>query len=600
MRSLRTLPVIGICLLAGCSFTWDTQPKKPDVEKGFVDAKLKGLTDSAAYRDTVAEQGWIEGLRFMRVRGYGLVAGLGDRGSSECPEQIRDRLVQEMYKRAEFSGPGIKPARVTPEQIIDDKDTAVVLVEGQIPAAALSGDNFDVTVRALPGTQTISLEGGRLYTADLHIFREVGSGSSIEGQTLATADGPIFINPFEKDEGEIQLSAREGMVIGGGKVSTPRRLRFVLTRPSFQRVRMISDKINARFPQGRKVAEATTPSYIELKVPEEYADDPFHFLALVRHLYLPERPGFLEQRTKKLAEEILDPDAAHADIALAWEGIGRTVLPVVQKLYTDAREHARFYAAMTGLRLGDDVAVEVLAATVHDENSPYRLTAIEELGRARKSFRAAGVLRELLDDEDPRIRVEAYEALLARGDVIIRTEPVGENNFVLDEIPSAAGNLIYVRRTGGQRIVLFGSALRCSAPVFYRDRNEMITISAQPGDAALTLVRRTQFGDRQSPPLPGAPQLPELIHMLGDDPVATSDTDVHGLALDYSTITRALSDLCASNSINAGFMMQTASVEEMFGPLAPGGREETDNAPLRRRESDLDGEGPVNLDAGRP
>ncbi|HRX87136.1 MAG TPA: flagellar basal body P-ring protein FlgI [Phycisphaerae bacterium] len=578
--------VIGCSLLAGCSFTWDTQPKKPDVEKGFVDAKLQGLTDSAAYHDTVAEQGWIEGLRFMRVRGYGLVAGLGDRGSSECPEQIRDRLVQEMYKRTEFTGPGLKPARITPEQIIDDADTAVVLVEGQIPAAAQTGDTFDVTVRALPGTQTVSLEGGRLYTADLHIFREVGSGSVIEGQTLATADGAIFINPFDKaDDERIQLSAREGMVIGGGKVSTPRRLRFVLTRPSFQRVRHISNKINARFPELRKVAEATTPSYIELRVPAEFADDPFHFLALVRHLYLPERPGFLEDRTRKLADEIVDPDAPHPDIALAWEGIGRTVLPTVQKLYTDSHEHARFYAAVTGLRLGDDVAVEVLSAAAHDEASAYRLTAIEELGRARKSFRAAGELRELLNDSDPRIRVEAYEALLARGDVTIRSEPVGENNFTLDQVPSAAGNLIYVRRTGAQRMVLFGTALTCPAPVYYRDPSDMITISAQAGDEQLTLVRRTNFGHRQSPPLAGPTDLPELIHMLGDDPVATSDTDVHGLALGYSTITRTVADLSSGGFINADFMLQTASVEEMFGPLKPGGRPESEPISLSRAES---------------
>jgi hypothetical protein len=466
----------------------------------------------------------------------------------------------------------------------------VVIIEGQIPAAAQPGDTFDVTVQALPGTQTVSLEGGRLYTADLHIYREVGSGSVIEGQTLATADGPVFINPFGETKNErIQLSAREGAVIGGGKVTVPRRLRFVLTRPSFQRVRHIAGKINARFPQPKKTAEASTPSYIDLRVPEDYRDDPFHFLAVVRHLYLPDRPGFIEERTRKLGEEILKPNAAHPEIALAWEGIGRTALPIVQKLYTDRRPHARFYAALTGLRLGDDVAVEVLAAAAHDGDSPYRLTAIEELGRANRSFRAASVLRELLDDPDPRMRVEAYEALLSRADVTVRSEQVGENNFMLDQVPSAAGNLIYVRRTGGQRVVLFGTALTCTPPVFYRDRNEMITISARPGDDQLTIVRRTPFGNRQSPPLHCGPQLSELIRMLGDDPVATSDTDVHGLAVDYSTIARALSDLSAAQSVNAAFMLQTASVAEMFGPLAPGGRE----------ESELDGRGEGDW-SGRP
>jgi len=569
--------LIGCFPAAGCNFTWDLKPKKPDIEKGFVEATLEGLADSAAYRDTIAEQGWVEGLRFMRVRGYGLVAGLGNRGSSECPEQIRERLVQEMYKRAEFSGQGIKPARVSPEQLIDDLDTAVVVIEGEIPAAADRGETFDVTVRALPGTQTTSLEGGRLYTADLQIYREVGSGSVVEGQTLAVAAGPVFINPFSRDREEtIQLTTREATVIGGGKVTEPRRLRFVLSRPSFQRVRHIASTINSRFPSHKKVARATTPSYIELSVPPEFRDDPFHFLALVRHLFLPQRPGFVDERTRNLAEEILESGAPHADIALAWEGIGRTALPIVQKLYTHEREHARFYAAIAGLRLGDDVAVEVIAAVAQDERSTYRLTAIEEMGRARRSFRAAGALRRLLDDPDPRIRVEAYEALLARGDTLIRSEQIGNSNFVLDQVPSAAGNLIYVRRTGDQRIALLGTALTCGRPVYYRDRNEMITITASAGADRLTLIRRTPFGNQQSPPLPAEPDLPALIRMLGDDPVATSVTDVHGLALDYSTLARLLYDLCASEAINADFMMQTPSVTELFGPQNTGGREESD------------------------
>jgi len=574
-RLLVTLPLVFV--LAGCEFTWKTSERKPDVEKGFVDAHVRGLAESAAYRDTISEQGWIEGLRYMRVRGYGIVAGLGDRGSRECPERIRERLVQEMYKRAEFSGAGIKPARVSPEQIIDDLDTAVVVIEGEIPAAAQLGDRFDVNVSALSGTQTVSLEGGRLYTADLHIYREVGSGAVVEGKALATADGPVFINPFASGKKEeIRLRAREGVVIGGGKVTVPRRLRFVLSRPSYQRVRHITSVINARFPDPQKVARATSPSYVELRVPDEFQEDPFHFLALVRHLYVAERPGFLEERTLKLAEEILEPDAPHADIALAWEGIGRTVLPTVQKLYTSEQPHARFYAALTGLRLGDDVAVEVLDSVARDSGSDYRLTAIEEMARARRSHRAAGALRGLLDDPDPRIRVEAYEALLAREDRVIRSEPVGENNFVLDQVPSAAGNLVYVRRTGGQRIALFGTGLRCRPPVFYRDGNEMITLSAAAGARELTVIRRTPFGNQQSPPLPAAQSLPELIHMLGDDPVPLSDSEVHGLAVDYSTLARALSELINAGAINAEFMLQTVSVQEMFGPMSTSGREESD------------------------
>jgi hypothetical protein len=260
---------------------------------------------------------------------------------------------------------------------------------------------------------------------------------------------------------------------------------------------------------------------------------------------------------------------------LAWEGIGRTVLPTIQELYASEKPHASFYAALAGLRLGDDVAVDVLRTVADNTESPYRLTAIEELGRADMMPQAAYALRALLDDPDPRIRVEAYEALLARNDRLIDTHIIGENSFALDKVPSQAPNLIYVRRTGKPRIAVFGGSVRCVPPLFYRDESGSITINAEINDSNLTLIRKTPFKGRVSPPLPCDFDLGELIGMLGDDP-RVKGSAIHGLALDYSSIARALYELCRNDSINAQFMIQTTSVTEMFGPTAPTGRAETD------------------------
>lgn len=580
-RTLLATLLVAVIGLSACNgefgtITWDFTKKKPDIEADVVDTETDDLADSAAYRDTIAEQGWIEGLRKMRVRGFGIVAGLGDRGSRECPRAIRDRLIQDMYKRPEFRGTGLKPAPVKPEQIIDDADTAVVVIEGEITAAAVKGDRFDLQVEALPGTQTTSLEGGRLYTTDLHVYRNLERGGNVEGKVLASAAGAVFINPFtDAPDAATQANVREGFVLGGGTVQENRRVRFVLSNPSYRRSRAIAECINARFAATRKVAEAESPAYIELRIPRRYQHDPFRFLALLRHLYLPRAPGFTDRRTAELAKEILAEDAPHADIALAWEGIGRTALPVVQKLYTDAPPHASFYAALAGLRMGDTSAIEILGQFASDRASPYRLTAIEELGLARNVLRAARPLRELLDDPDPRIRVEAYEALLARSDRVIETRWIGGDHFALDHVPSSAGNLIYVRRTGEPRIALFGDLIQCVPPVFYRAPDGSITINAQTNDKRLTLVRKTTFGDRLSPPLAASFSVEELIGMLGDNPEVEAD-QVHGLALDYSSITRALHELCRAEAINARFMLQTHSVTEMFGPLTPTGRAESD------------------------
>lgn len=567
-------------LAQGCddfAITWDFQKPKKDTDDKYVDTTLGDLAKSGAYRDTIAEQGWIEGLRLMQVRGYGLVAGLGTHGSRECPRGVRERLIQSMYKKPEFSGSGLEPAPISPEQLIADLDTAVVMIEGEIPAAAAKGDTFDVFIRALPGTQTVSLEGGSLYTADLHIYRDVPSGGAVEGGVLATAHGPIFVNPFASGpEAATKRSPREGIVIGGGCVEEPRRIRFVLTSPSYQRARTVTDAINARFSSSRKVADADSPSHVNLRIPGEFREDPFHFIALVRHLYLTQRQGFADERAKELAEEILSETAPHADIALAWEGIGRTVLPILQRLYENDRPHVRFYAALTGLRLGDEVAVQVLAPFAKSADSPYRLTAIEEFGRAIRCIRAANVLRELLDDSDPRIRVEAYEALLARDDRFINRKLIGDGNFSLDRVESVAENIVYVRRTGFPRVVLIGSDLHCKPPLFYQDPNELLTLTADENARRLTIVRRSPFGGASSPPLPGPLDLGDLVDMLGDDPVVGADGQVHGLAVGYSTIVHALYTLCATDAVNAAFMMQAATVTEMFGPMSTTGREESD------------------------
>lgn len=584
----RHVNLLGLCLLSclsGCGdgflkFKWDLTEEKPDVEEGFVDANVEGISDSKAYLDTVAAQGYVEGLRRMRVRGYGLVAGLGTTGSSECPKNIRDRLVQEMYKRPEFSRQGIKPAAVSPEQVLRSLDTAVVVIEGEIPAAAQKGTAFDIMVRALAGTQTTSLAGGSLYTADLFVYRENAAGGAVEGRALATASGPVFVNPFSSSEEESERRTtsmeRQGIILGGGKTISPRRIRYVLSTPSYRRARLITDTANARFPWRGGVAKAESPSNITLRIPHAYRDDPFHFIALFRHLYLPKRQGFLETRTQELAKEILEPNAPHADIAIAWEGIGRTVLPTVQELYTDNRPYVRFYSAITGMRLGDGLAVDVVGEFALNPESPFRLTAIDELRNASDSYRTSVVLRRLLSDKDPRIRVEAYEALLPRRDEMIRTAKIGHNNFMLDKVDSPGPNLVYVRRTGDQRIALLGDSMYCMPPVFYQDPNNLITINAEEDDRKLTLIRRAKFGDQISPPLPADFELGRLIDMLGNDPKGASEDSIHGLALDYATITRTLHDLCKSGGINAKFMLQRNTTTEMFGPMTSTGRSESD------------------------
>ncbi len=488
MITSRAIFAVAAGLLActpGCreGWQWPGQAKESVAQGQAGD----GPETSAAYRDTIAEHVWIEGLRRMRVAGYGLVVGLGTGGSADCPRKVRSRLLQEMHKRPEFFRAGSRSNPITPGMMIDDPDTAVVSVQGEIPAGAVGGSPFDVSVSALPGTQTTSLRGGWLYTCDLNVYRMLTPTAGLAGKVLARASGPVFLNPFsDRPDAATRSTERVGRIVGGGMVATDRRLRLVLMRPSYSRVRAIAARINARFGGARQIADPTSPSFVQLTVPDKYASDPKRFIVLVQHLYLPQHAGFSGLRTQELATELVKPDAPYEDIALAWEGIGRTVLPTISKLYSHQSRAVRYCAALTGLRLGDDVAIEVVAQQARDAGSPYRFDAIAALGQAGDMSRAARPLRALLDHEDVNVRVAAYQALLERNDREIVTRQVGRDNYALDLVPSTAENLIYVKRNESRRIVVFGSGVRCRPPLFYRHPSGEITINAYQGDEALT------------------------------------------------------------------------------------------------------------------
>lgn len=534
------------------------------------------LAKSAAYRDTIGALTYYDGMGPMRVRGYGLVVGLGKNGSSDCPRPIYDRLVQSLYKHHRFTSSVVGVRNITPEQLIADPDTAVVLVQGEIPAAAVAGTRFDVGVMALPGTQTKSLRGGRLFTADLEVFREVGPSASISGQILALAAGPVFLNPFAEGDAATKANPLEGIVVGGGIAVKDRRVRLVLTQPSYPKARQIQDRINAQFSGPTKVADALSPSFIQLRVPQEYHDDTGHFLSLVRSLYLTRDPAFEGARAAALAEEIIHPTAAHAPISQCFEGLGRAALPKLNELYVHSKDYVSFHAAVAGMRLGDHVACDCLAMHAAKVDGEFRYPAIRALSEARGMGAAAVALRKLLHDSDPRVQIAAYEALVKRNDPTIESVPIAGDNFVLDHIPEASSNFIYVKRTGSRRIALFGDELQCSPPVLYRAPDGCVTLNAATGEEELTILRSVVASGSMSPPITAPRSLPPLIRLLGSEAVIASGGTVTGLGLDYGAVVRALYYLCQDRAVNAKFILEQPNAAELFGPAQLSGRPESE------------------------
>ena len=72
-HSGKIIALAASLTLSGC--TWGTEERQR-LDLG-VEPLASLLADSAAYRDTIGAYTYYEGLRSMRVRGYGLVVGLG-------------------------------------------------------------------------------------------------------------------------------------------------------------------------------------------------------------------------------------------------------------------------------------------------------------------------------------------------------------------------------------------------------------------------------------------------------------------------------------------------------------------------------------------
>ncbi len=93
-----------------------------------VEARPGALAESAVFRDTIGAATFYEGLAPLSVSGYGLVGGLGRNGSRDCPKDIYDGLVQELYKLQHRPARVVGVDQVTPEALINDLDTAVVVI----------------------------------------------------------------------------------------------------------------------------------------------------------------------------------------------------------------------------------------------------------------------------------------------------------------------------------------------------------------------------------------------------------------------------------------------------------------------------------------
>ena len=545
-----------LLLGAGCKTRaeWDRFFHRPASQQP--EAEPRTASSSLAMRGTIAPLVTIQSLQYQQVRGFGLVVDLVDTGGRDGPEVVRKYLLKEIRRREQDVSPTHSPL-----EILNSRDSTMVELTGFIPAGAEKGDRFDVSIRAL-GTEATSLVGGRLVLGELKVYAATPSGV-LGGKTLAVAEGPVFVSPFDRlGRPTDKVDLRRGVALGGGTVQQPRLLRLVLNEASPSRAQRIERRLNSRYAGEEPVAIGRSTGVLELKIPREFRGHKRTFLERALRTTLNGDPPFLKRRSQELIREFKKPEADGNAIGLALEAIGAIVLPDMQPLYADKSVAVSYYASRTGVRLGDREAGRVLARLAEDAASPFRKQAIDELGWAVKMYAAGETLRKLLSDPNDDIRIAAYKALRRRPHPAIETKVLDEDNLFLDTVDSRGSYLIYIQRRSAPRIAVFGRHMACTPPVMFPgdrdDGRRLVTqLSARSGDEALTFKFKNKHNGGVSPKLLAPLEIVPLIEYLGDTPTTLDDDRRVGFAVPYSEIVDILSTFCHTKCLSAKLVIQS-------------------------------------------
>jgi hypothetical protein len=434
----------------------------------------------------------------LNISAFGLVGQLRGTGDTKAPPAVRTWMTKEMVRRG-FGSRTMGFENVPAGRVLASPDFAIVRVDAALPPGARAGDRIDAYVSAL-ANDTSSLAHGVLFETEL---KEDGANPQAPSATIqvwSRCGGPIAVNPAYALDAPanpapaVKASLRKGIVMNNGVVYQDRPLWLMLRQPQYSVARAIERRINDRFQQyadhprkdgqpGNLVAMAFDEGIVQFFVPKAFAGDWEHFAGVVTHLYLNPSSSFAATKAAELAEQAVKPDARLLDISYCWEGLGSPAMPVVSKLMAHSDPGVSFAAARAAAFIGDPsfAAQETLIRIAETRDHPFRITAIQTLGKLQPSTALSQLLRRLLDAPEAVVRIEAYRVLAASNDQTLFSKSVSRNEgrekFVLDVVPSDGPPLIYATRQGRPRIAVIGRMPMVRQPVTFVALAQRLTIA---------------------------------------------------------------------------------------------------------------------------
>lgn len=571
-------PIILLGITA-CS-TIEDAPRRP--REANINATIS-LDVPEIMRGTVASQAYLVGYadRDVVVKGYGLVVGLKGTGHRILNAQIRAHMLAEMARM------GVRRAGtdlgMTPDELLDSMDTAVVVIEAIIPPGSPEGSRFDVRIAAIPQTETSSLEGGTLWTSELR--PALGPGlpavGSRQARAIALAKGKVFTNPFviypedfstgNSDENETDqetlnrmagtsINLRGGHILSGGITLRSMPLKLRLATPSHNVANHLQQVINTYFPQepGQQypTAHGESSESIELTVPTSFRGRERDFVHLVQHctMFVPAVDPVVSYINRTLKQN--PGDAVHA--MWRWQALGVAVLPAIKELYTYPEEAPRYAALHAGAKLKDPQVVPHLLELAANGSASVQTDAIELLGNMNPDPKVIFGLRDMLNHTDVDVRIAAYEALAKTNSMLIRSEIV-EDKFMVDFVESKYP-LIYVTLLEVPRIVVFGENVEVVRPMTLSTWSNRLLLIGDIDRDTITVSFSDGYGS--SGLYQVSPYLGEFIPFLGHS--TSIEQPAPGLGLSYSETVGVLWAMHQSRYLAADFRTEQDRIAQQI------------------------------------
>jgi len=587
----RAALLAAVALLPACGSTTPTRARTvtPNVASN-VPTALRGTLQTVAR---------LSGTTPSRISGIGFVVGLDGTGGLPLNEEVAATLERMMLLRGVGQTGAYAGTRLegkTPRELLNDRNTAAVIVEAAVPPGALSGDTFDVYVRALNAS---SLEGGRLWSADLKVGPPTVFGQA-QARAIGRAEGPIFINPFaDPDVANVGVSQTIGRILGGGTMTDDLRIEIVLNRVSHAQARLITSAVNSAFPPGPlddgPTARGRDNRLVFAHVPRRYVDRRSEFTQLLRHTVLD--TAYPELYARRFANALKATPAAADQFAWALEALGEPALPFVRELYDHAEPAPRLRALRTGAHLGDPLAADPLIFIATRGPVELRSQATRLLVDIDAGPKVDFALRDLLEDPEITVRIAAYETLTERGvhrrrqqlEAYDRNRPGGEQarlslsaidtlarmrvpegtilgvsrelaagKFFLDRVPAGRG-LIYITQQDEPRLALFGEDVRFRSAFAAGLWSDRFMLVRDEVNGPIRLYYRGRDSARPITLEDVPDTLDEFIRLLVHKP--TPEAPGPGLDLTYSEVIGVLYELNQQGVINAAFTTERDRLE---------------------------------------